>query len=187
MLGDGPAGLLPHLQRTDDALFIPQVELLRRNGVDTAQLLQQRFNALVPGAALQFLPYLRALRPGGKVRAPDQSVQIQPRAAHQHRQLAPPQDILHAQIRRLHIPCRRPTLRRVGHGYHVVGDALHFLGRRCGGPHRHAPVDLHGVHADHLAVKALGQRHAHFRFSRGGRAHHAQHCGHWRHSPITLV
>ena len=76
MLGDGPAGLLPHLQRTDDALFIPQVELLRRNGVNTAQLLQQRFNALVPGAALQFLPYLRALRSGGKVRTPDQGIQI---------------------------------------------------------------------------------------------------------------
>ena len=58
MLRDGAAGLIPDLQRPDDALFVPQVQLLRRRRINAPQLLQQRLRALLPGAALQLLPQL---------------------------------------------------------------------------------------------------------------------------------
>ena len=186
MLRDGAAGLVPDLQCPDNALFVPQVQLLRCCRVDAPQLLQQRLHALLPGPALQLPPQLRALRAGGKIRPPDQGVQIEARTAHQHRQLVPPQDILHTRVCRVHIPGRRPTLRRVSYRHHVVGYPLHLLLRGCGGTDGHAPVELHGIHADHLAVKAFGQCHAHFRFSRGGRPHHAKDCRHAL-SPVFLM
>ena len=186
MLRDGAAGLIPDLQRPDDALFVPQVQLLRRRRINAPQLLQQRLRALLPGAALQLLPQRRTLRAGGEIRPPDQGVQIEARTAHQHRQLAPPQNILHTRVCLVHIPGRRPALRRVRHRHHVVGYPLHLFPRGSGGTDGHAPVELHGIHADHLAVKAFGQRHAHLRFSRGGGAHHAKDCRHAL-SPVLLM
>ena len=64
-----------------------------------------------------------------------------------------------------------PLLIGIGHGHHVMGHAAHLLLRGSGGSHRHATVDLHGVHGDYFSVELLGDEHAHFRFSAGGRAH----------------
>lgn len=57
--------------------------------------------------------------------------------------------------------------------HHMVGDALHLLRSGGGGADGHAPIDLHGVHRHHLTAEAVGQRHAHFRFSCGSGTHHA--------------
>ena len=85
------------------------------------------------------------------------------------------ENILDAGVGGLDEPGHGPLLGGVRHRHHVVGDAVHFLRGGGGGADGHPPVDLHGVHADHLAVIPLGQQYAHFGFAAGGGAHHAEH------------
>ena len=170
---DGLPRLVIDLQRPDDPLLIPQVQPRRALRVHGPQRLQQRLRAILRQLFLQFPAYLPALAAGGKVLPPHQRVQIQPRAPHQHRPISPPQDVLHTRVRLPDVPGHGPALRRVRHGHHVVGHALHLLRRGGGGADGHAPVELHGVHGHHLAVKALCQRHAHLRLAAGRGPHHA--------------
>ena len=172
VLGDGLAGLIPHLQRPEDALFVAGVQPCGAVRVDGLQLCQQRADALLLQPLLQTLPGHTTGASGGKVRAADQGLQIQPRAAHQNRAAAPAEDILHTDIGLRYEPGHGPALGGIGHPHHVVGDALHLLRSGGGGADGHAPIDLHGVRGHHLAAEAVGQRHAHFRFSRGGGTHH---------------
>ena len=67
MLADGLAGLAVYLQRSQDSLFIPQVEPRRRFGVDRRQLCQQRRRTLLRQPLLQLLPHRAALLSGGNV------------------------------------------------------------------------------------------------------------------------
>ena len=155
--------------------------------VDGLQFCQQRADALLLQPLLQALPGHTAGASGGKVRAADQGLQIQPRAAHQNRAAAPAEDILHAGVGLRYEPGHGPALGGIGHAHHVVGDALHLLRSGGGGADGHAPIDLHGVHGHHLAAEAAGQRHAHFCFSCGGGTHHADDLWDHRGTPFPIV
>ena len=162
------------------------MELRRRLGVDGAQFIKERLRTLLGKALLQLDAQFPTLLSCGKVNAADKGVQVKPCASHQNGQLAAGENILHPLIGLGNIFRHRPVLCRLGDAHHVMGDARHLLGRRGSSAHLHAAVELHGVHADHLAVEAQCQCYTHFRFSRGGGTHHAEDCRHLMFSLCAL-
>ena len=120
----------------------------RHDGVD----------ALLPGQGLQLLP-AAGFGEGGKAAAGHQAVHIQPRAAGNDAGLAAGQNVLQNRVGHVHIAADGEGLRRIGHVDHMVGHAPHFLGGGLGGAHVHAPVELHGVAGQHLAVQGQSQLH----------------------------
>ena len=187
VVGDGLPRLLPDLQGPDDPLLVLQVELFGGGGVDLPQFFQQRGGALGGHPLLQGCSDLPALTALGEVGAPDQGVQPQSGAPHQHGELPPAEDILHAWVGLTDVPGHGPALTGVRHGDHVVGDALRLLRRGGGGADGHAPVDLHGVRRDHLAAESSGDGHAHLGFSAGRGAHDADDFGCHDSSPFFLL
>ncbi len=95
--------------------------------VHLTQLLQKRFDALPGQLGLELPSDSAAGVAAGEGPAPDHRIQPQPRAAHQDGQLSPPQNVVHDGDGRPGIPGGGPLLRRVCHGDHVVGHALHLL------------------------------------------------------------
>ena len=110
---------------------------------------------------------------GGEIPSPDHRVQPQSRAAHQNGQLPPGEDVIHHCNGLPGIPGGGPLLRRVRHGDHMVGHAVHLRRRGGGGADSHPPVDLHGVGGDHLAAELLCQQDAQGGFPAGRGSHHA--------------
>ena len=74
----------------------------------------------------------------------------------------------------------------VGHIQHVVRHKRLLLRRGLGGADVHAPVDLHGVHADDFAPKAPGQFQAQITLAAGRRACHGDHGGLILHGIVPL-
>ena len=175
MCGDRLARLLIHLERTENPLFIAQVEPRGALGIDLPQALEHGRCAALGQLPLQALAHRAAGAAGCKVAAADETVEIQSRAADKNGALPAVENVLHAGVGLLREAGNRPALTRVGHADHVVRDALRLLGRGGGGADGHAAVDLHRVHRHDLAVKGLRERHAHFRFSGCRGSHHADH------------
>ena len=177
VLGDGLAGFPVDLQGPEDALAVGGVEPLGALRVHPAQLRQKGLDSPRLQLPLQLGADRAAGAAGGEGAAGDEGVQVEARAARQDGEFVSGQDGLDAGVRLLSEAGRGPALPGVGHGHHVVGDALHFLLRGGGGADGHALVNLHGVNADHLAAAALGQEHAEFGLAAGGGAHDAEDPG----------
>ena len=71
--------------------------------------------------------------------------------------MAPGKDFPDALLGQLLILRDAEGLAGVYHIQQMMGYALHFLRRGFGGANVHAPVNLHGVHADNLTSMCLGQ------------------------------
>ena len=139
--------------------------------VHPGQLLQHGLAPLLGQLRLQLSPQGAVRGEGGEGAPRQQGVDVQPGAPRHNGQLAPGQDVVHTLGGHVHVPGHGEVLPRVGHIQHVVGDAAHFLPGGLGGADVHAPVDLHGVGGDHLAIVKLGQLHRHAGLSRGGGAY----------------
>ena len=74
----------------------------------------------------------------------------------------------------------------IGHIQHVVRQERALLRRGLGGADVHAPVDLHGVHADDFAPKAPGQFQAQIALPAGRRACNGDHGGLILHGIVPL-
>ena len=94
---------------------------------------------------------------GKRHRARD-GVDIQPRAAAEHRAPAAPQYLRNAAVCHFPIPGGGEFLRRIDHAEHVVRYAAHFVGGRAGRKNIHAPVDLHGIGGYYLAARFQAER-----------------------------
>ena len=172
MGGDGLSRLPVDLQRPEDALFIRRMEAFRRLRVHLPQLLQKRADALPGQLGLELPADSAAGVAAGEGPALHHRIQPQPSAAHQDGPLSPPQNVVHDGDGRPGVPGGGPLFRRVCHGNHVMGHALHLLGGGGGGADGHALVNLHGVGGNHFPVIPLCQQDTQLRFAAGRRPHH---------------
>ena len=159
--GDGLAGFLKNLQRTDDPLAVGRMQLQSSVRVNGAELFQHGFHANLISQLLQSLPCAGG-RVGGKVIAFDQGVHIQPRAAGDDGNLASCENVIDNGRCHGAVAADGEIFIRLCYVQHVVHDALTFFQSRFGGADVHTPVNLHGVAGYHFTVQFLcklyGQR-----------------------------
>ena len=178
----GHTGLLEHLNGADHAAAVVGVQAGGGFGVHSGQAGMQALLAArlvrqgVELGAQAFIPARAAQR-----QPVHQRLEIQARAAHQNRHPAARQNLRDHLFRRHGIVGHGVGFGGIGHIQHVVRQERALLRRGLGGADVHAPVDLHGVHADDFAPKALGQLQAQIAFSAGSGTCHGDHGGLFAH------
>ena len=171
LLGEGLAREAVYLQRADDAAHVVHMQPRRAHVIHRLQHGMQPFPAAgLVGHGLQLLANSFISRNLAQRHRMTKRAQIQSRTAHKQRAMPARLNRAHTFLRHLLIARHAERLARIGHIHHVVRRLCKLLRGGLGCADIHAAVDLHGIHADDLALMRSGKAQAQRGLSAGCRA-----------------